>query len=72
MAAELGDRLRGSGGLQAQLALAGSLVGLWGTEPGSAGPKDTQFPATAPRLTPPRPLLQGRQQLGPTQGCLGR
>lgn len=28
VAAELGDGLRGSGGLQAQLALAGSLVGL--------------------------------------------
>ena len=30
MAAELGDRPWGSGGLQAQLALAGSLVDVWG------------------------------------------
>lgn len=29
VAAQLGDRPRGSGGLQAQLSLSGSLVGLW-------------------------------------------
>lgn len=61
VAAEPGDRPRGSGGLQAQLAQAGSLVGLWscvGVTPLPATP-----PATSTRQTTsgarPRTLGQG-------------
>lgn len=47
MAAALGDRLRGSGGLQAQLALAGSLIGLWSCA-GINCPQEQPIPCSSP------------------------
>lgn len=66
VAAELGDRPRGSGRLQAQLALELALWLVFGAALGLVVPKNTPFPAT------PQPLLLGRQQLGPALGSSGR